>query len=107
MSIHPHVDIPDGWKPKEFWATNMSYAIADPMWFYGTIAFAESMKRKAIFGTSRKSKEVMQYSTKAIAGLRDRIAADKSKVDDLAILTIISLMSADVSLSIEVLSQSN
>lgn len=97
MSIHPHVDVPDGWKPKDFWAENMSYAIADPMWFHGTIAFAESMKQKTISGTSKKSKEVVKYSTRAIAGLRDRIAGDKNRVDDLAILTIISLMSVDVS----------
>lgn len=98
MSIHPHDDLPDGWKPKEFWASNMACAISDPMWFHGTIAFAEAMKQKAIFGSSKKSKEVMKYSSKAISGLRDRIAGDKTKVDDLAILTIISLMSADVSL---------
>lgn len=74
----------------------MSYAIADPVWFAGTIAFAESMKQKTISGTSRKSEDVMRYSARAIAGLRDRIAANKTKVDDLAILTITSLMSMDV-----------
>ncbi len=98
MSIHPHVDVPDGWCPKAFWAEKMSYAIADPVWFAGTVAFAESMKQKTIAGTSKKSEEVMIYSARAIAGLRDRIAANKTKVDDLAILTITSLMSMDVSL---------
>ena len=96
MSIHPHVDVPDGWSPKAFWTEKMSYAIADPVWFAGTIAFAESMKQKTISGTSRKSEDVMRYSTKAMAGLRDRLAANKTKVDDLAILTITSLMSMDV-----------
>lgn len=98
MSIHPHVDVPDGWCPKAFWAEKMSYAIADPVWFAGTIAFAESMKQKTIAGTSKKSEEVMRYSARAIAGLRDRIAANKAKVDDLAMLTITSLMSMDVSI---------
>ena len=97
MSIHPHVDVPEGWRPKDFWAEKMSCAIADPVWFAGTVAFAESMKQKTISGTSKKSEEVMRYSTRAIAGLRDRIAANKTKVDDLVILTITSLMSMDVS----------
>ena len=96
MSIHPHVDVPDGWCPKAFWADKMAYAIADPVWFAGTIAFAESMKQKTISGTSRKSEQVMRYSARAIAGLRDRLAANKTKVDDLAILTITSLMAMDV-----------
>lgn len=96
-SIHPHVDIPEGWNPRGYWAEKMSYALADPMWFAGTIAFASAMKQKALTGQSKKSSEVMRYSGKAIAGLRNRIAADKSRVDDLALLTIISLMSADVS----------
>ena len=96
MSIHPHVDVPEGLEAKAWWAEKMSYAIADPMWFHGTIAFAESMKQKTISGTSRKNQEVIKHSARAIAGLRDRIAAGKSRVDDLTILTITSLMSADV-----------
>ena len=95
-SIHPLVDIPDGWRPKIFWAENMSWAIADPMWFAGTIAFAESMKHKATSGSSKKSQEVIKQSARAIAGLRDRIAGDKGRVDDLSILTIVSLMSSDI-----------
>ena len=96
MSIHPHVDVPEGWKPKAFWAEKMSYAIADPMWFAGTVAFAEGMKQKTISGSSRKSSEAIKYSSRALAGLRDRLAADKSRIDDLALLTITSLMSLDV-----------
>ena len=101
MSIHPHVDVPEGWKPMAFWAEKMSQAVSDPMWFHGTIAFAESMKQKTICGSSMRNQDVMKHSARAIAGLRDRIAADKSRVDDLTILTITSLMSIDVSICSE------
>jgi hypothetical protein len=97
MSIHPHIDVPAGWRPKAFWAEMMATAIADPMWFNGTIAFAESMKQKTICGTNRKSDMIMKHSAGAIAGLRDRIASSKSRIDDFAILTITSLMSIEVS----------
>ena len=96
MSIHPHVDVPTGWNPKAFWAEKMSQAVSDPVWFHGTIAFAEAMKQKTVIGSSRGSEAVMRHSGKALAGLRDRIANDAEKLDDLAILTITSLMSADI-----------
>jgi hypothetical protein len=70
----------------------------DPMWFAGTVAFATAMKHKALTGEHKKNSDVLKYSGKALSGLRTRILMDKNRVDDLAILTIISLMSADVSL---------
>jgi hypothetical protein len=95
-SIHPLVDIPEGWNPQQWWSEKLPYAVSNPMWLHSTMAFADSMRARTLFGTNQKSHLTMRYNGRAIGALRDSISSGKAKVDDLSILTITSLMSTEV-----------
>lgn len=95
-SIHPLIDIPAEWKPKAFYDRKFCYCISDLGWFSATFAFAQAMKQRTISGKSHKSNEILKHSAQGVTELRRKLLKGKDGVDDLAILTITSLMSTDL-----------
>ena len=88
--------IPVQWRPKQFYDNNYKQCITDLGWFSATFAFAEAMKQRTLTGNVQKSSEIIKHSAQGVVELRKKILKGKTGVDDLAILTITSLMSLDM-----------
>ena len=90
------VYIPVQWQPKQFYDNNYKQCITDLGWFSATFAFAEAMKQRTLTGNAQKSNEIIKHSAQGVVELRKKILKGKTGVDDLAILTITSLMTLDM-----------